>query len=93
MAGANGVIIQNPSPVPLGGVAEFVCNAISHGLFWIENAKNSSEPPVSNPGGNSLRSIRLLVPAIPVNNNTDITCQTGGTTVTLTNTTQLYIYS
>ena len=93
MAVANDVLIQNPSPVPLGGVAEFVCNATSYGLFWIQNASGGVEPPVTNPAGNAPRSIRLQLPAISVNNNTNIKCQTAGPGPTLSTTTQLYIYS
>ena len=93
VAVANGVIVHNPSPVPLGGVAEFVCDATSFGLFWIHNASDSFEPPVSNPGGNSPRTIRLVLPAISVNNITNIKCQTAGPGPTLSTTTQLYIYS
>ena len=86
---ASAVVIQNPSPVPLGEVAEFVCNATSFGLFWIQNATNSSEPPVTNPAGNTTRSIRLLIPAILVNNNTNITCRTAEQTFSSA---ELYIY-
>ena len=93
VAVANDVLIQNPSPVPLGGVAEFVCNATSFGLFWIHNASASVEPPVTNPGGNVPRSIILVLPAISMNNITNIKCQTGGPGPTLSTTTQLYIYS
>ena len=93
MAVANDVLIQNPSPVPVGGVAEFVCNATSFGLFWIHNASDSVEPPVTNPAGNAPRTIRLVLPAILVNNNTNIKCQTAGPGQTLSTTAQFYIYS
>ena len=93
MVATNGVVVQNPSPVPLGGVAEFVCNATSFGLIWIHTASGGIEPPITNPSGNAPRSIRLKLPAISVNNNTNITCQNGGPGPILSTTTPLHIYS
>ena len=89
---ASGVLIQNPSPVPLGGIAEFVCNATSSELFWIHNTTNSSELPentMSENARSTTRSVTLLVPAILVNNNTDITCQTAENN---SSSAKLYIY-
>ena len=88
MAVANDVLLQNPSPVPLGGVAEFNCSATTKSITWSTTAVSSSQVS-SSAVGNVFRSSQLLVPAITVNNNTNITCETFERQE---NTTQLYIY-
>ena len=72
-------LLHNPSPVPLGGVATFTCSGYCattvRGLLWTTNAVNGSQVP-DTAVGNIWRSSQLHVPALPVNNNTDIHCQT-----------------
>ena len=81
-------LIQNPSPVPLGGVAVFTCRATTLAIFWSTTAVNSSQISDSTVG-NILRLSQLFVPAPSVNNNTNITCKTFEQQE---NATQLYIY-
>ena len=88
VAVANDVLLQNPSPVPLGGVAVFTCSATTVAIIWSTTAVNSSQ--VSNSAvGNIFRSSQLLVPAITVNNKTNVTYNTFEQQK---NTVQLYIY-
>ena len=69
------VLLHNPSPVPLGGVAVFTCSATTVGMSWTTNAVNCCEVP-DTAVGNVWRTSQLRVPALPVNNNTYINCQT-----------------
>ena len=88
VAVASDILLQNPSPVPLGGVAVFNCSTTTAGIIWSTTAVDSSQVHDSAVG-NVLRSSQLLVPAITVNNNTNITCRTFEQQQ---HTTQLYIY-
>ena len=80
--------LQNPSPVPLEGVAVFTCSATTAGLSWTTNAVNGSQVP-DTAVGRVWRSSQLRVPALPENNNTDMNCQTFEQQQI---TAQLYIY-
>ena len=80
-------LIQNPSPVPLGGVAVFTCSGTTKWIIWSTNTISSSHVSYSAVG-NILRLSQLFVPALPLNNNTNITCKTFEQQE---NTTQLYI--
>ena len=66
----------------------FTCSATTLAIGWFTTAVNRSQESDSAVG-NVLRSSKLLVPALPVNNNTNITCLTFEQQE---NTTQLYIY-
>ena len=87
---ASDVLLQNPSPVPIGEKAMFTCSAISLGIIWITNAVNNTIGPHDPTSTMPVpRTAAITVPAIPLNNNTNITCLT---IEQQQNTTQLYIY-
>ena len=69
------ILLHNPSPVPLGGVAVLTCSATTVGMSWTTNAVDCYEVP-DTAVGNVWRTSQLRVPALSVNNNTDINCQT-----------------
>ena len=71
---ADGIVPDNPSPVPLGTIAVFTCSGTGVAIGWDPgNATNTSVMSDSF-GGNVFRTSRLSVPAIEENNNTAITC-------------------
>ena len=70
------MVVNNPSPVPLGGVAVFTCSATAEAIFWTSTAVNATQLMGTSGVGIRPRSLLLQVLAIAENNNTNATCKT-----------------
>ena len=72
---SNDVVFENPSPVPLGGVAVFTCSATTSAIGWIADATNITQFKDDTPPGVLYRTSALHVLALLGNNYSNVTCQ------------------